>query len=297
MQRYAVSPDIYDQSLPQIVTAVSITMTHLMNHPLSGTETILDACCGTGKLAEYLGEYYPDTRVIGMDNAINMIEFARQHHARKNVCYQLEDLCCYNKTLKQSADLIVCSWALSHIPAEKQTAFMANLFHYLKPEGTFIVLFPVMGSLLATTIQEISQSGKWRDYFKTYENTRMTFTAEQYDAQLLQTGFMSRNVGLRTENVVFENVAQLDCFIMTSLARYLPSLNPDCLRDEFIRDISLAYRSKVNAGDRDIPYQLNLLTAIAKRPAPALLHQRGHAPIQSSPSLETEDYRLNILRK
>src|SRR3954467_2552206 len=44
---------------------------------LEGTETVLDAGCGTGRLTALLLERLPRGRVIAMDRSANMIEQAR----------------------------------------------------------------------------------------------------------------------------------------------------------------------------------------------------------------------------
>lgn len=44
---------------------------------LKGTETILDAGCGTGRLTKRLAELVPDGRVIGVDASAQMLEKAR----------------------------------------------------------------------------------------------------------------------------------------------------------------------------------------------------------------------------
>lgn len=45
---------------------------------LSGTETVLDAGCGSGRVTKLIVERVPDGRVIGVDAAPSMIELARE---------------------------------------------------------------------------------------------------------------------------------------------------------------------------------------------------------------------------
>lgn len=108
--KYTVSAELYDQSLPQIATAQSVVMHFLSQHPPTGEEHIIDACCGTGKLVDVLSEYVPNGDVLGLDSAENMIEFAQKHRVKKNVSFQVNDLCVFNSSYKKSADLIVCWW-------------------------------------------------------------------------------------------------------------------------------------------------------------------------------------------
>lgn len=118
----------------------------------------------------------------------------------------------FNPSLDKKADLIVCSWAVSHIPTEQQKDFTRNLFKYLKEDGYLLVLFPVMGSILSTVIQEVAKSETWQGYFKDFQSKRMIFTVEEYDKLLRKTGFNNRVVQTNIENLTFSNTEELDCF-------------------------------------------------------------------------------------
>lgn len=279
--KYAVSPELYDQSIPQISTAKSVVLRILHETPLNEGEIIIDACCGTGKLAEFLGEYLPSGRIFGLDNAENMIEFAEKNHARENISFKLEDLTVFNPSFDKSADLITCSWAVSHIPSARQKDFTKNLYRYLKNDGRLIVLFPVMGSTLSAVIQQVVKSEAWREYFRSFESTRMTFTVEEYDELLRQTGFINTTVQTHVENIIFNNTEELDCFVTTAVARYLSYLQDPGLGENFIKDVSHCYQKKVGSYDQDIPYSMTLLSAVAKRPSLSLLLE-ADMPIHST---------------
>ncbi|WP_115711580.1 class I SAM-dependent methyltransferase [Legionella sainthelensi] len=271
MPQYPISPELYDQSIPQIATAKSVVLDFLDKTHIHGGETIIDACCGSGNLAGFLGGYLPNCTILGLDNAENMIAFAKKKYSQNNVSFLLEDLTTYNESYKKSADLIICSWAVSHIPMEQQKIFTNNLYQYLNKEGRLIVLFPVMGSTLSTVIEETVKSEKWNNVFSKLENKRVTFTIEQYDEILRQVGFIDRNVRLCSEEITFKDQNELRCFIITSIARYLPYIPEPELSEDFIDDITKNYQEKIP----NLSYTVTILSAVAKRPSLNLLLQKA----------------------
>lgn len=294
MPQYPISPELYDQSIPQIVTAKSVVLDFLDKTHIHGGETIIDACCGTGNLAGFLGGYLPNCNILGLDNAENMLEFAKEKYSQNNVSFLLEDLTTFNESLKKSADLIICSWAVSHIPMEQQKIFTNNLYQYLKKEGRLIVLFPVMGSTLSTVIQETVKLEKWNNVFTKLDNKRVTFTVEQYDEILRQVGFMNRNVRLCSEEITFKDQNELRCFIITSIARYLPYIPQPELCEEFINDITNKYQEK----SLNLSYTVTILSAVAKRPSLNLFLQKtGSFNSNSSNNSQEEDITRSLYSK
>ncbi len=293
MPQYPISPELYDQSIPQIVTTKSVVLDFLDKTHMHGGETIIDACCGSGNLVGFLGGYLPNCNILGLDNAENMIEFAKEKYSQDNVSFLLEDLTTLNESLRKSADLIICSWAVSHIPMEQQQVFTNNLYQYLKKEGQLIVLFPVMGSTLSTVIQETVKSEKWNNFFTKLDNKRVTFTDEQYDEILRQVGFIDRKVSHCSKTITFKDQNELRCFIITSIARYLPYIPSPELSEAFINDITSNYQEKIP----DLSYTVTILSAIAKRPSINLLLQKTGSFNSNSNNGQEEDITQSLYSK
>lgn len=280
MPKYSVAPELYDQSIPQITTAKLIVKDYLRENSSQDKKMIIDACCGTGKLSKFLAHMFPNGRILGVDNAENMITFANGNREDlDNISFQLEDLTVFNESLKNSADLIVCSWAVSHIPQEKQKVFTNNLYHYLKKNGQLISLFPVKGSVLSITIQETVKSDNWKDIFIAFESKRSTFTKEEYKELLINIGFVDPQVQLHTEEIVFKNNSELRCFIITSVARYISYLEDPILCYKFIDDVCNNYQQKMGGMDSDIPYSVSIMSANAKRLSLTSLLQKVQSPV------------------
>jgi trans-aconitate 2-methyltransferase len=102
--------------------------------PLNGTECVLDAGCGTGKLTQLLMQNLPRGRVLGLDLSRNMVQLAR-HNLRAEFGDRVQFV---------AADLIAlpfCNafdgifstaafhWVLDH------NALFSNLFAALRPGG------------------------------------------------------------------------------------------------------------------------------------------------------------------
>lgn len=290
---YAVPPEIYDQSIPQITTAKTIFNEFINEHSINGTETILDACCGTGLLSEYLGKFLSTGKVIGLDLASNMIEYSRKYHASKNVSFEEEDIILLNPSRKKSADIITCSWAVSHIAMDYQKVMLKNLYQYLKEDGKLLVLFPVMGSKLSTSIQTVVKSEEWNIFFQKRINNRISFSSDEYANLLVEAGFIQTNVKVQVEDISFKNINELECFVTTAVARYLPYLEDEYLRIDFIKAVSKDYLIKTNSLEDNIPYSVSLLIASAKRPNLTYLLD----PITDKEYLEKDKWNGSIYNK
>jgi len=291
--QYPISPEVYEQSIPQIVTTKTIVLDFLEKADIPEESTIMDVCCGTGSLAGFLGNHLPSYRIVGLDNAENMIEFAKEKYSKNNVSFQVEDLTSFNPSLKNSADLIICSWAVSHIPMEQQKTFTNNLYQYLKNEGQLIVLFPVMGSTLSSVIQKTVKSEKWNNIFTKLDNKRVTFTVDQYDKMLREVNFMDCKVDLCSKEIIFKNQSELRFFIITSLARYLPYIPEPELREEFINDITNNYQEAMP----NLSYTVTILSAVAKRTALNLLLQKRGSFSSDSNHCREEDITSSLYSK
>jgi trans-aconitate methyltransferase len=278
---YTVSPEIYDQSLPQIATAKASLHNFIKSHQFKKHMKILDLGCGTGLLANHVGTLFPKCEVIGLDNAENMIKFAQEHNARHNVNFAIEDITKFNPQRKKSADFILCSWVISHIPLAQQQDCAKNFFNYLKKDGKLLVIFPLMGSTLAKIINEVANSKEYESTCNKATKSRVNYTEKEYEQLLAKTGFTNWQVQKQDANLTFNNKEELECFIITAVARYLSCFEDNNSRTKFIQAISERYCLEKGGAMIDIPYDVTLLTATAQRPNVAHLMQQSHSPIYS----------------
>jgi malonyl-CoA O-methyltransferase len=125
-------------------------------------ENILDLGCGTGFFTRKLANLYPESKVLGIDFAPNMIEQAKEKIDENNltntfVSFKCEDA---EKTTlaDQSIDLIFSNLLFPCCDIPK---LLKECFRLLKPKG--LLLFTALGP---DTLYELNQSWKKVDKFK-----------------------------------------------------------------------------------------------------------------------------------
>jgi len=112
-----------------------------------GFTCIGDIGCGTGYFTQSLCEYAPSAHYLGIDIALGMLNFSRQHHNRANthwLCADAESL----PLLNQSVNLIFSSLALQW--SSNLTQLFSELYRVLKPGGC--LAFSTLGP---KTLQEL----------------------------------------------------------------------------------------------------------------------------------------------
>ncbi len=111
--------------------------------PLEGTETVLDAGCGSGRATRLLLERLPGGRVVGVDGSPSMVEVARETFAGEGrVSLMTADLLELKPTLLEEEAGIaavdaVFSNATFHWIANHERLF-ARLFSILRPGGRLV---------------------------------------------------------------------------------------------------------------------------------------------------------------
>jgi trans-aconitate 2-methyltransferase len=101
--------------------------------PLDGSETVIDAGCGSGRVTEALVERLPHGRVIGVDASASMIDAARERLGDR-VELHVADLATFD--LGVQADAIL-STATFHWIADHDALF-ARVHAHLRPGGRLV---------------------------------------------------------------------------------------------------------------------------------------------------------------
>lgn len=181
---------------------------------LRGDETVLDAGCGTGRLAELLLSRLPNGRIVCVDLSPEMLQAARDRLKRvgaERVTLVQCDLT--ELALSQSIDVVVSS-AVFHWIKDQDRLFQ-NLRDCLKPNGRLIAQCGG-GPNLAREISLTLEFAARRRYSLDFEGDKLpwVFHSEQEMFSVLQNaGFREIDVSLENQPAPFSDPDSYRAFL------------------------------------------------------------------------------------
>ena len=102
-------------------------------------DTVIDLACGPANQLAQIARFHPDTRFIGVDASPSMLALARGTLAANrldNVTLQQGDVTQLTGFADQSADAVICTMSLHHLPdTAALAATMREIGRVLKPGG------------------------------------------------------------------------------------------------------------------------------------------------------------------
>jgi trans-aconitate 2-methyltransferase len=195
---------------------------------LSGTERVLDAGCGTGRVTAMLLERLPDGRVIGLDGSQAMIDKARDRFAGDpRVELIVADLT-EPLPVDPPVDAIL-STATFHWIADHEGLFR-NLAAVLRPGGQLVAQCGGAGNArsLDVAIADLGFS---------FGGTKTFATAEETRARLERAGFTEVRTWLHDEPTPIP-AEDFEAFLETVCLGGLVESMPDDERERFVRDVA-----------------------------------------------------------
>jgi trans-aconitate 2-methyltransferase len=198
--------------------------------PLAGTETVLDAGCGSGRVTELLCERLPDGRVIGLDASPAMIDAARGRLARfgDGVSFVVADLG-RPLPLDGPVDAVLSTATFHWVP--DHDALFANLAAVLRPGGRLVAQCGGAGNI--ARIQEVLAGigDGWLGDVR-FETPVAT------TARLRAAGFTDVRCWLVPEPTTLEPGEPFETYLATVvLGSHLERLGPD-ERAGFVREVA-----------------------------------------------------------
>ena len=198
---------------------------------LTGTERVLDAGCGTGRVTEQVLERLPGGRVIGLDGSSAMAGQARErlsaHSARLSLV--VADLAGPLPLATASVDAII-STATFHWIADHDALFN-HLAVVLRPGGQLVAQFGGHGNI-ASVSRAVRQVTGDDAELRTYP------TAEQTEQRLARSGFTDIEAWLTPEPTRYASREELEEFMATVILwPHLARLDP-VERPAFVRAVA-----------------------------------------------------------
>jgi trans-aconitate 2-methyltransferase len=208
--------------------------------PLQGTETVLDAGCGSGRLTAELLRQLPEGRVIAVDQSANMLAEARQHIdalAPGRVDYLQTDL--QNLQIDQPVDAIFSTAAL-HWVLDHQRMF-DHFFRALKPGGWLVAQCgggPNIASLIERA-QRLMESDALASYFDGWSGPWEFAGPGETGDRLRSSGFEAIETGLEEAPVTLSDAAEYRDYLETVVfGSHLSRIPEQRLQDHFLDELT-----------------------------------------------------------
>ena len=230
---------------------------------LSGTESVLDAGCGTGRLTALLAERLPHGQVTALDRSSNMAQLASSTLSpfREHAAVVLADLVAL--PFAEAFDVVFSTatfhWVLDH------DRMFANLFGALRPGGRIHAQCgggPNLAQLHRRAVA-LARSAQFAPDFVGWSDPWNYSSAENAHIRLVHAGFIDVHTWLEEVPAAFADAEAFRVFIRTVVLRpFLAPIGDEGRRAAFVDHV-------VDAAAQDDPrYTLDYwrLNITARRP-------------------------------
>ena len=198
--------------------------------PLTGSERVLDAGCGSGRVTEALLERLPDGSVVALDASSAMLDQSRYRLERfgDRVTYVRADLG-QPLPISEPVDAVLSTATFHWVP--DHDALFANLAAVLRPGGRLVAQCGGTGNIAG--IEEILgemgiDAGVGLNFAKPLETA----------ARLEGAGFRDPEVWLTDEPTRLEPGAPLETYLETICLRDLVARLGEGDRQPFVREVA-----------------------------------------------------------
>ncbi|MFN8591575.1 MAG: methyltransferase domain-containing protein [Thermomicrobiales bacterium] len=208
--------------------------------PLQGTETVIDAGCGSGHLTASLLERLPNGKVIAVDRSANMIAQAKTHLIPRfgdRVSFLQADVS--QIALEQPVDAIF-STATFHWVLDHEALFQA-LHANLRPGGALVAQCGGGPNIahLRTRATWLLESPMYRDVARGWRDPWEFASPEATAHRLQRAGFTDIATWLEPAPTTFHGAADYREFVQSVVLRaHLDAFPDERSREHFMSDLT-----------------------------------------------------------
>jgi trans-aconitate methyltransferase len=208
---------------------------------LHGNERILDIGCGDGKITAEIACHTPNGSVLGIDQSIEMICFARKTYLLDqilNLDFRVIDA--GNLDFDKEFDLIVSfaclHWITNHQPV------VDGLKRSLKPNGQILIQCGGKGNAadLVEVIEKVISESEWNQYFIDFYFPYGFYGPDEYIIMLKNAGLLPLRVELISKDMTQIGRDGLMSWIRTTWMPYLERV-PDTRKNHFVEEVTDRY--------------------------------------------------------
>ena len=166
--------------------------------PLAGSETVIDAGCGSGRVTEALIARLPGGRVVGVDASASMIDAARERLGDRAELH-VADLVTFDLGLRADA---ILSTATFHWIADHEALF-ASLYAHLRDGGRLVAQCGGQGNIAGvhTAAREAMAAEPYAPHFAGWRGPWNFATPQDTERRLTAAGFAESRAWLQERPV------------------------------------------------------------------------------------------------
>jgi len=169
---------------------------------------VIDLGCGTGTIAKAISDKFPNSKIVCLDIASNMIDIAKlKLSAHNNSDFITGDFS--HIDFKDKFDVVVSSLALHHLENDNdKIKFYSKIYDILVDSGQFINADVVLAS---TDYQQIINMNRWIEYMgktvsmdEILNNWIPKYKSEDKPAKLVDQIKWLENIGFKSVDVFWK---------------------------------------------------------------------------------------------
>lgn len=208
--------------------------------PLDDPRTILDIGCGPGNSTAVLRERFPNAKIIGIDNAPDMIAKAQETYPDMTfLCVSADE---YIATTDEVFDVVFSNACMQWLPDHK--ALLPKWMGLLNKDGVLAVQMPNnYGEPIHQIIETLTTSDAWRPHFRVMREKNMLSVSEYYDC-LAETSACVDLWETAYYHTLSSHQDLLEWYRGTGLRPYLEQLGEDAKADfenDFLAAVKESY--------------------------------------------------------